>query len=364
MYAELTSALTDFPSQDSSWEQLIYNADQHGVASLLYKHIQKIDFTIPKTARRLLQSLYLRNRRSNKSRNKAVVEIVNAYRLEGIKVLLVKGIALCNFVYSEIGLRPMRDIDLLVQKSDLKKAERILFDLGYRVAEGHAIPDDYYHLAPLEKIIDGLPIGIELHHNLLPFHPQYPVWPLEKSYRSSREFEINGVTARTLSLEDTLSYVFFHGFLAPLTYEQYRLMHVADIVSLVEKYLTIIDWPQIHREMPTLLNSISRFNFLTPWSESVCTELRFDVRRQPWGVGQPFSGWPLQKLKATEKSKLPVLAKNTLWPSQWWVQVYYGHLKGLTYWKARCIDHPRMLLRWAKAYCYAYLENRKNSNAE
>lgn len=359
MYAELTSALNAFPHQESSWERMVCSAEQHGVASLLYKHIQELDTKVPKASRRLLQSLYLRNRRSNRSRNKAVVEIVNAYRLEGIQVLLVKGIALCNFVYSEIGLRPMRDIDLLVKKNDLEKAEKILFDLGYTAAQNHAIPHDYYHLVPLEKIIDGLPVGVELHHNLLPFHPQYPLWPLEKSYRAARKIEINGVTARTLSLEDTLCYVYLHGFQAPLTYEPYRLMHVADIVSLVEKYLTVVNWPQIHRKMSTLLNSISRFHYLTPWSEDVSTELGFDVRGQPWGVGRPFSGWPLQKLKTAKKSKLPVLAKNTLWPSQWWLQVYYGHLQGLAYWKARCIDHPRMLWRWAKSYWYAYLKRRK-----
>jgi len=359
MYAELTNALAAFPPQEDSWELLINSAEQHGVAPLLYKHIREINITIPKAARRILQSLYLRNRRSNKSRNKAVIEIINAYRLEGIKVLLVKGIALCNFAYSEISLRPMRDIDLLVNKKDLKKAEKILQDLGYTTAQKHNIPPDYYHLVPLEKIIDGLPVGIELHHNLLPFHPQYPLWPLEKSYQSARIIEINGVTARTLSLEDTLSYVFLHGFLAPLTYEQYRLMHVADIVCLVEKYLTELNWPYTRRETPTLLNSISRFHYLTPWPEHVATQLDFDIRKQPWGVGYPFSGWPLQKLKAVQKIKLPVLAKNTLWPSQWWLQVYYGHLQGLSYWKARCIDHPRMVWQWAKAYWYAYLNNRK-----
>lgn len=360
MYAELTSALASFPPTEDSWQRLVNSAEQHGISSLLYKHILEVDFEIPKAVGRILRSLYLRNRRSNNIRNRAVVEIVNAYRLEGIKVLLVKGIALCNFTYSEIGLRPMRDIDLLVNKNDLFKAEKILQDLGYKAAQKHNIPPDYYHLIPLEKIIGDLPVGIELHHNLLPFHPQYPLWPLEKSYYSARKIEINGLTARTLSLEDTLSYVFLHGFQAPLTYEPYRLIHVADIVCLVEKYLTELNWPHTFRETPTLLNSISRFHYLTPWPEHVATQLKFDTSKQPWGVGESFIGWPLNKLKTGSKSKLPLLAKNTFWPSQWWLQVYYGYLRGLGYWKARCFDHPRMIWQWAKAYRHAYLKNRKS----
>lgn len=358
MAAELRSALAAFPAHQSSWEQLIHSAELHGVASLLYKHIRDIDFQIPAASRRLLQSLYLRNRMSNRIRNKAVVEIITAYHLEGVDVLLVKGIALCNFVYGEIGLRPMRDIDLLVKKSDLKRAERVLLDLGYTPAQHHAIPDDYYHLVPLEKICDGLPVGIELHHNLLPFDPQYPLWPLEKSYPHAKEITIDGTTAKTLSLEDTLHYVYLHGFQAPLTYEPYRLMHVADIVSLVEKYLAEIGWQQIRRELPTLLNSVSCFHYLTPWSNSVSTQLGFTHDRQPSGVGVPFSGWPLQKIKTTQKGKLPLLIKHTFLPSQWWLQVYYGHLQGFDYWRIRCFVHPRTVWRWMRVYWSAYLRKK------
>jgi len=359
MYAELENALKAFSSEGKCWDDIIHRAEQHGLASLLYKHIRAVGYEIPKASRRLLQSLYLRNRRSNTSRNKAVNEIVLAYGGEDVDVLLVKGIALCNFVYEDPASRPMRDIDLLVKKSDLKKAKRILLDLGYTAVEQHSIPADYYHLAPVEKSIDGLPVSIELHHNLLPFHPQYPLWPLEKSYKKSRAITIGDTTARTLSLEDTLHYVYLHGFQAPLTYEPYRLMHVADIVSFVEKFLSDLNWSDIRQEIPTLVNSISRFHFLTPWTAPVRIQLDFDTGRQPWGVGAPFAGWPLRKIHVTKLIQIPVLFKETLLPSKWWLQVYYGHLSGLGYWNVRWFYHPRTIWRWVKVYCYAYFKNWK-----
>ena len=75
MSAALIRALVLRPYRESSWEHLIHSAEQHGVASLLYKHIRHADVQLPKAGRRLLQSLYLRNRMSNGIRNKAVVEI-------------------------------------------------------------------------------------------------------------------------------------------------------------------------------------------------------------------------------------------------------------------------------------------------
>ncbi len=134
MSAQLEQALADFQTEGYSWDNLIQEAERQGVASLVYKHVRSIDCAIPTNHRRSLQSLYLRNRGSNTIRNKAVSEIVQICSLEKINILLVKGIALCNFAYSEIGLRSMRDIDLLVSKDDLIRTEKILLELGYRSA--------------------------------------------------------------------------------------------------------------------------------------------------------------------------------------------------------------------------------------
>ena len=359
MYSRLNQALVAFQNQGFSWNSLIREAENHGVAPLLYKHCRAAGCAVPKTARRLLQSLYLRNRRSNSIRNRIVSEILTAYAADKIDVLVVKGIALCNFAYSEIGLRSMRDIDLLVRKNDLEKAEKILTELGWKPVQHHAIPEDYYHLAPMRKTVDGLSVEIELHHNLLPFHPQYPQWPLEKSYATARKFEINGIQGRTLGLEDTLWYVYLHGFQAPLTYEPFRFIHVADVVTLVEKFLDRIHWQKVCKEVPTLLNILSRFHFLTPWQERVNRQLELDISDPPAGYGLAYRGWPQRKFVPVPAVDYLPLLKESLWPDQWWLQMYYGHLKGPAYLKARFIDHPQAVWRWVKTYWYAYVSNVK-----
>ncbi|XCN73427.1 MAG: nucleotidyltransferase family protein [Candidatus Electrothrix aestuarii] len=354
MLTQLDQSLAAFQRHGGSWSQLIREAERQGVAPLLYKHTRLLNYAIPVNERRMLQGLYLRNRHSNRIRNKAVQEILHLCSQQGTPLLLVKGIALANFAYDEIGLRPMRDIDLLIHKDDIGKVKDILYQLGYRPDEKHAVPDDYYHLTPMNKNIDGLPVSMEVHHNLLPFHPQYPLWPLEKSYNTAWEFKINGITARTLNLEDTLWYVYLHGFRAPLTYEPFRLVHVADLVTLVEKFSDKIDWQSPSKEMRILGNALSCLHHLTPWPQHIREEVKLNIPDRPQRVGFPYEGWPLRKIQKTPWAKLPQLARKTLWPSQWWVQLYYGHMQGRGYWKARCIDHPRMLWRWIKAYWHAH----------
>jgi hypothetical protein len=363
MYTRLEQALRTFQetAEADSWKQLLHKAEQQGIAPLLHHHSRQIDFQFPQDFRRLLHSLYLRSRQANIVRNKAVAEILARCDAADIPVLTIKGIALCNVLYEEPGLRPMRDIDLLVSENDLAAAQEILFDLAYLPVKHHDIPDDYYHLPPLVKTVAGLPITIELHRNLLPFHPRYPLWPLEKSYADSRRFIINGITARTLSLEDTLQYVYLHGFQAPLTYEPFRLIHVADMVSLVEKYSEQIDRKLLRKHWPAATAVLSRFHSLTPLQDKVISRFDLPVEKQPDpAVGQPYQGWPQRHLNDIEDiSQLPQLVRDTLLPSRWWLQLYYGHLSGYGYWKVRLFEHPREIWRWIKSYFLLYMNTRK-----
>ncbi len=352
MYSLLEDAVADFQEHGGAWHDLIESAEKQGVAPLLFKHLTGAGnrINIPAAHKRTLQSLYLRNRRSNSIRNRVVSGIADHCDQLGIDLLLVKGIALCSCAYSDPGIRPMRDIDLLVRKSDLTATRELLQHLGWQTEEGHDIPDDYYHLPPMVKTVDGLPITIELHHNLLPPDQGSPLWPLEKSFHRALEFTVNDTVLRTLSLEETLWYVYLHGFQPPLTYEPFRLMHVADMVTLVERYLGSIDWQRVDRESPILVNVLSRFHYLTPWSEAVMNSLWSELGKAPSATGIPYQGWPAKKNGESDSVEYFRLLRETLWPGQWWVQVYYGYIGGMNYWKVRFFIHPRTVWRWIKTY--------------
>jgi len=356
MYEMLDRGLTDFKSRQLSWESLLHAAEGHGVAPLLYKHLEYLGFTLPKSHHRILRSLYQRSRLSNEIRYRALNEILGLYQQEKIDNLLVKGIALANCVYTSPSLRPMRDIDILVRKKDLEKAKQALLEMGYRAEQAHEIPEYYYHLPPLIKTIDGLPITIELHHNLLPLDPSYPRWPLEKSVDSALPITLNDFVAASLSLEDNLYYLYLHGFRSPLTYEEFRFIHIADIVSLTEKYYQRINWDRVHAQFDGFPAILSRFHFITPWRDEIISGLNLDVRRAPRRPGIGYRGWPRHKINNTPLKKIVPLVCETFYPSQWWTQIYYRRLNGIHYLKVRFFTHPRAVWRWFKAYVRQYFQ--------
>lgn len=164
--------LATFDEEQTHW------ALKTGLGALLF-HTTKSD---PETAksqfRPLLQSADLTARLIAAEQMAAVAEIIDACAGEGHVLTLLKGISICDQHYPEPHLRPMRDIDFLVEEADLPSVEALLFKLGYRQQSDR--PHEFY----------------QEHHHSMPFlHPQRGIWVevhrglfSPKGYLSSDQF--------------------------------------------------------------------------------------------------------------------------------------------------------------------------------
>lgn len=332
------------------WDDLLEFARKQGMMPLLYKHFKTLDVSLPKSVRVKLKAAYLQTKHSNQIRSEEVARILSVYEQAGIETFPVKGIALCNYVFDDIGSRPMRDIDLLVKGEDTPLAENILLDSGYQKEKRHDIPQGHYHLTPVWKMIDGLSVNIELHHNLLPFLDEYPLTPLEKFKSKAIGISIGGKEAKTLSNEDQLWYLYQHGFYSPLTYEPFRFMHVADIVSLIENQTSDMNWQELKRDYSDLMTALAQFHWITPFSDKIIEAMGIKTNNRPTGVGRPYNGWPAKHLKEIAKPETPHFLFETFWPAEWWLKVYYRVDQGIAYWRARFITHPGLVWWWIRIY--------------
>ena len=76
----------------------------------------------------------------NKTRLELLRSVVAQLREAGIPSLMLKGAALSLAFYRDPGLRPMRDVDLLVPKERSADAARKLVELGFK-PEGGKFPN-------------------------------------------------------------------------------------------------------------------------------------------------------------------------------------------------------------------------------
>jgi hypothetical protein len=167
---------------------------------------------------------------------------------------------------------------------------------------------------------------------------------------AAQPFDLHGVTACTLGKEDMLWHVYAHAFGVPLTYEPFRLIWIADLISLVEAWIDGIDWDAVQRRYRRAFNALPMLHHLTPWSEEVLDRLAMDVRHTPAGVGQTFAGWPRFSLAAQREKGWWGMLRDTFWPPEWWLRVRYGAGGPVSWLWHRCVGHPLHILREMPPY--------------
>ncbi len=347
----LAAACADF----THWDDLLRHAEEQGMGPLLHSHLTAIEVDLPDTFFRGLRFLCLRHQQANTLLMQCLHGLIEMLKEEGINCLVLKGAVLCKILYPDVGMRPMRDIDLLLAKEDVEHAHAFLLKNGF-YRSTTVMPDDHYHLSPLYQPVGGMQICVELHHDLFPdCPPYYQSLPFADLYQNAQPFDVNGATGYALATEEMLWHLYQHGFHAPLTYEPYKLISSADIVSLVEEKFEEIDWGKIESIYPELFNALPVFHYLTPWNEKVLEKISIKGKAVSFGTGEPFNGWPRLRLSQQKERGFLEILHYTFLPGQWWLMVYYAPKGRFSYLWCKFYRHPKHVFWWVKLYWHIFI---------
>lgn len=154
----------------SSWKLFASLAVRHGIAALVWQNITDLGLAgkVPETERTLLEGLRFKSIARVAWISETAAAVCALLEKEGIRVVLLKGLALENTVYGSRGLRQMSDADLLVTPSDALRASDILTADGFRSMPlksplyKHIILDLGNHLPEVHR--GG--ISVDLHYRL------------------------------------------------------------------------------------------------------------------------------------------------------------------------------------------------------
>ena len=301
-----------------SWEDIPRLAELHGIAPLVYKHLQAAEIDLPENTKNDLKAHYLRHNHANRVRTRALVEILQSFQSADIQVLVLKGMAIAHLVYPHPRLRPMSDIDLLVSKKDAQRGQDLLLELGFRVLASHDTPSDHHHLPAVQRRIDGVNVYIELHHNLT--RALTPHTGFEALYPSALSFELEGIPASALSYENMLAHTYHHAMDASI--QPFRLIWIADMISLVERYTEQIDWDMLP---PKIYNALKVINSLIPIEGVPKREKGLLTASSTLSRKITLSrGWPFSVIPSQNETEHLQNAPQAFHPSAWWLRLYFG----------------------------------------
>jgi hypothetical protein len=124
-------AVSCLPSS-AVWNEVVDTAVTHGLAPLLFKRLKESGARsyVPADAWKRLRLQYFKCAPRNVRLYRELGPVLRCLRNSGIKVIVLKGAYLAEAVYSDVAVRPMTDVDLMVPKAELPRALTVLLDLG------------------------------------------------------------------------------------------------------------------------------------------------------------------------------------------------------------------------------------------
>ena len=342
--AQLAQAVEDWPA-------LLASAERHGMGPLVYRHLRAAEVSLPQSTASYLMGLYLRPRHANQVRARVLEQVLRAYHAADIEPLVVKGAALCHWLYPELALRPMSDLDLLVRPGQVERGRQILRELGMSAPlppsgqVDKSLPTAGLH-------VDGVWVGIELHDNL--FETGFGAsMTLDDLTVQPLSFALgtDGVTAHTLGVEDSLWHLGEHLRFHTTVFLPWRLIWVADILGIAERYAAKLDWDHVARRYPRVLSTLGLLEHLRPLAASAREFIPIKAaRRTPAGIGADFEGWPRYSWAQQRHKGLVRTLRDTWLPPEWWLRLHYGLDTEEPLWRERWFRHPGEIIGWLQHY--------------
>jgi hypothetical protein len=175
--------------------------------------------------------------------------IATAFANNGIRTILLKGAALGIAYYESAALRPMSDIDLLIDRNDLQKAAEVLTDLGFQPESGDlSLATDImnaWHFETSEADV------VDVHWRLM--RDCWNAEKMESFWEAAVYLEYDSLRLETLCATDHLFHTCCHGArynpVSPIRW-------ISDALMILDSS-SKIDWTRLYE-----LGKLFRLNLL------------------------------------------------------------------------------------------------------
>ena len=224
----------------ADWETMVRQSAKHGVTPLLYHRFRSTGTIahIPPEVAQELRRICLYSAERNMRRYHEFSRVLNALQKEGIPVIVLKGAALAEMIYENIALRPMADIDLLINSDYTWKADEILTRSGYEMDRSVLLSERHMEWAR------SIEYRYEIH--LVEVHAKIPEIPNLNPWTNARSVRIGLNDTLILGLEDFLLHLCLHT-LQHLSPGPAGLIRWYDIAQFIEHYRDEINWDYVVR---------------------------------------------------------------------------------------------------------------------
>lgn len=233
------------------WHLFLTKARREGVAPLVYARLLAIvetRTTVPALVLEALSQDYYAAAARNTIIFTELGKVLDALHAAGQQVIVLKGAALAEIVYKNLALRPMADVDLLIQEQDFFTVDQALKQIGYDAAgqaglDAHALPSDSLTALIYRCASENSP-SFHIHWHLV--NSTVPNGSLTRDmdlagiWRNAIKTRIAGRETLVLAPHHLLLHLAEHAL--RVTHSLSKLSYFCDIKEAAEFYRDTLDW--------------------------------------------------------------------------------------------------------------------------
>lgn len=158
---------------DKGWSALVEDARRNGVSGILHTVVPD---DAPASVREALRSDYHTQLAANMLYLERLAQIVPALKTASVRFAVVKGAALLATVYPDLGMRAMKDVDLLVHPEDANILKPVMQQLGWQEEDediaGKQFGERYRAETSFTRREGSLMLRVEAHLDVPGFYPR------------------------------------------------------------------------------------------------------------------------------------------------------------------------------------------------
>lgn len=228
------------------WERVVTLAERHEVVPLLSRYLQAVPAEmVPDAVREILAVRTRENLVRNLQLQRELLRVLGALNYATIPVIPLKGPWLGEFLYGDVALRTTGDLDLLVWRKDLDRAEQVLKDLGYTYGRPREHEEESYHYTFVRDDQRTLPVLVELHWDIVRAH--IARCDMEDVWKAASRNEWHGREIWTMSAADLFLILCQNAAKDTFGF----LKQLVDIALVIERYDAMWSWSALAHTIRT-----------------------------------------------------------------------------------------------------------------
>ncbi len=226
-------------STEIDWEYLFTLARRHAVLPLVYVQLDRhCSHLVPSQALRRLRKQYQENASRNILLTAELCRLITLFAASGIEAIPYKGPLLSLFAYGDLASRRFVDLDIMVRREDVVRAQELLTAEGYEPAKSLTLSQQQLLLRTQHNMQfnrDQRREIVELHWEVAS-HLFATSVQADELWQNLIAVKLNDIVVKTLAADDLLFSLCVHG--SRHLWE--RLAWICDVAELIARQA--INW--------------------------------------------------------------------------------------------------------------------------